>query len=90
MTKRIDNANSPAVSSERDGTVPRQDLDVGLWRGAPVQVAVEPFDILTDAAEEITFAHCERVESHKLDEARAWAEPQPPAPKSWRTPGGVP
>ncbi len=35
-----------------------------------MQTASSDCDILTDAAEEISFAHSERTESHKLDERK--------------------
>lgn len=44
--------------------------ETGTWRGESVQVASSQCDVLTDAAEEITFAHSERTESHKLEERK--------------------
>jgi len=72
---RIDNASPQSLSSQPDGSPPRQDADVGLWRGATVQVAADANDILTDAAEEISFAHSEHVESHKLEEREIESPP---------------
>ncbi len=73
---RIDNTHSQSVSSHQDSAPGRQEDDGGgVWRGATVRVAADPMDILTDAAEEITFEHSEHVESHKLEEREIEEEP---------------
>jgi type III secretion protein W len=73
---RIDNANSQSVPSQQDeGALARQQDDGGVWHGAAVQLAQDPRDIITDAAEEITFEHSEHVESHKLEEREIEEEP---------------
>jgi type III secretion protein W len=68
MTMHIDNATAQALSSNPAGTTPQDEPETGMWHGAPVSVAVQPNDILTDAAEEITFAIAEHAETHKLEE----------------------
>lgn len=73
---RIDTANSQSLASRQDGAQAQSDADVGLWHGVQVQVAVQPDDLLTDAAEEISFAHAEHVESHKLEEREIEEPPE--------------
>jgi type III secretion protein W len=76
MTLRIDNSSQqPTLASGQGGRAAPQDRDAGLWQGATVQVAADPFDLITDAAEEITFEHSERAEACKLEE-REIEEPQ--------------
>jgi type III secretion protein W len=66
---RIDNTGNTGLQPNAHNTpAAAKDLATGSWRGEAVQVSDKGCDILTDAAEEITFAHSERTESHKLEE----------------------
>jgi len=76
MVLRIDNTSSQPAASGQGGLDARRESDAGVWRGASVQVAADPNDLLTDAAEEITFEHSERVEARGLEE-RELEEPPP-------------
>jgi type III secretion protein W len=76
MALRIDNSSSQPPASGQGGMNARPEAETGVWRGARVQVAADPDDLLTDAAEEITFEHAERVESRSLEE-REIEEPPP-------------
>src|ERR1700691_2617628 len=68
MALRIDNPSSPSPAYGEGDMGTRREAGTGVWRGASVQVAADPNDLLTDAAEEITFEHSERVESRSLEE----------------------
>ncbi len=76
MNMRIDNATQQSPTGGRDNTAQQEQPDAGAWRGASVSTMADPNDILLDAAEEISFAHSEHVETHKLEE-REIEEPPP-------------
>src|SRR5580658_44758 len=79
---RIENASAQFISAHQDGPAGESDDGVGRWHGETVQ-AVPPKDlndILTDAAEEISFEHSERVESKKLEEREIEEQPELPLP----------
>ncbi len=76
MTVRIDSPTAQPLASSQGGPAAQSESDVGLWHGTSVQVAVESADLLTDAAEEISFSHSEHVEARKLEE-REIEEPPP-------------
>ena len=75
MALRIDNPATQQLAPRQDSLAGDQSSDTGVWRGANVEVAATPEDLLTDAAEEITFEHSENVESHKLEEREIEEEP---------------
>lgn len=76
MALRIENsATQPPGARQDDNLTQDSSPEEGVWRGANVQVAATPEDLLTDAAEEITFEHSEHVESHKLEEREIEEEP---------------
>ncbi len=76
MTFRIDSSNTQPPASGQGGPAAQSEPDVGVWRGANVRVDDDSDDVLTDAAEEISFSHSEHVESRKLEE-RELEEPEP-------------
>jgi type III secretion protein W len=79
---RIENASAQFISARQDGPAGESDDGVGRWHGETVQ-PVPPKDlndILTDAAEEISFEHSERVESKKLEEREIEEQPELPLP----------
>ncbi len=76
MTFRIDNSNTQPPASGQGGPAAQSEPDVGVWHGANVRVDDDSDDVLTDAAEEISFSHSEQVESRKLEE-RELEEPEP-------------
>jgi len=75
MALRIDNLSTQQLAPRQDDLSGDQTPQDGVWRGASVQVTATPEDLLTDAAEEITFEHSEHVESHKLEEREIEEEP---------------
>ncbi|MEJ1965629.1 MAG: HrpJ domain-containing protein [Gammaproteobacteria bacterium] len=81
MDFRVDNSNAQPLASGRDsgqqGTAAHAGSGGGVWRGADVKVVDDAVDLLTDAAEEISFSHSEQVESRKLEE-RDIEEPAEP------------
>lgn len=76
MPIRVDNSTTQQLGDRQDDNLADDPSSQdGVWRGANVQVTATPDDLLTDAAEEITFGHSEHVESHKLEEREIEEEP---------------
>lgn len=76
MPIRVDNSPTQQLGDRQDDNLADDPSSQdGVWRGANVQVTATPDDLLTDAAEEITFGHSEHVESHKLEEREIEEEP---------------
>jgi type III secretion protein W len=77
MALRIDNSSTQQIGARQDdGVAQDSSPQEGVWRGASVQVAATDEDLVTDAAEEITFEVAEHVESHKLEEREIEEEPE--------------
>lgn len=74
---RIDNPATQQLQPRQDGLAAQdQSADTGVWRGANVEMAATPEDLLTDSAEEITFEHSETVESKEIGEREIEEEPE--------------
>lgn len=73
---RIDNSSTQSWTARDDGPSADAQAQSGVWQGRPISVAASDEDILSDAAEEISFARAEHVEARKLEDRKIEESPE--------------